>query len=169
MTQNKTTRSIGIEQWWELARQGIAPPVTIPLEGSSMQPLIRRGLDPVTIVPLQRPLRIGDVVLFTSGNGRFVVHRVWKLAPGRVRTFGDNCWNPDAWIPESAVLGQVICYSRQGKTHRLDTPYARAWGRFWMALHPLRRCYLKLRQLAGRCYRRFFPKRSPGGDNAHGE
>lgn len=158
MTQEALTRAIPMETWCELAKEGSAPPVTICLEGDSMRPLIRRGKDPVTIIPLARPLEKGDVVLFRLGE-RYIVHRVWKLEDGRVRTFGDNCWNPDPWIPENQVLGLVVKYSRNGKVHRLDTPQARAWGRAWMAIHPIRLCYKRLRALAGRCYRKIFPKR----------
>ena len=158
MTQETITRSIPMETWCKLAREGAAPPVTICLEGDSMRPLIRRGKDPVTIIPLNRPLQEGDVVLFQLGE-RYIVHRVWKLAERRVRTFGDNCWNPDPWIPESQVLGLVVKYSRNGRVHRLDTPQARAWGKAWMAIHPMRLCYKRLRSLAGRCYRKVFPKK----------
>lgn len=158
MTQVTKTRSIPMEQWCDMAREGAAPPVTICLEGESMRPLIRRGKDPVTIVPLTRPLMKGDVVLFRLGE-RYVVHRVWRLQEGLVQTFGDNCWNPEPWFPVQQVLGQVVKYSRNGRIRRLDTPAARAWGRLWMAIHPIRKCYKRLRALAGRCYRKVFPKR----------
>ena len=158
--QTKITYSIGIEEWCKLSKEGIAPPVTIPLEGSSMQPLIRRGIDPVTIVPLQRPLKKGDVILFTTNPGRFVVHRVWKLKDGFVCPLGDNCWNPDGWIPEENVLGQAICYIRNGRRYRLDTPPARIWGRVWMGLLPVRIVYYRARALAGKCCRKF-----SNGDN----
>ena len=158
MTQETITRSIAMETWCKLACEGAAPPVTICLEGESMRPLIRRGRDPVTIVPLQRELKKGDVVLFALGE-RYIVHRVWKLKPGWVRTFGDNCWNPEPWFPEAQVLGQVVRCVRNGRTHRLDTPFARGWGRMWLAVYPIRRVYMKLRALAGRCYRKFFPRR----------
>ena len=120
-------RSIPMAQWRAL--EGAAPPVTICLEGDSMRPLIRRGRDPVTIVPLQRPLKKGDVVLFTLGDGRFVVHRVWRLRDGLVRTLGDHCQNPEPWFPQGQVLGQAVRFQRGGRTHRLDTPLARALGR----------------------------------------
>lgn len=158
MTQESITRAIPMETWCKLAREGAAPPVTICLEGDSMRPLIRRGVDQVTIIPLSRELKKGDVVLFRLGE-KYIVHRVWKLAGSRVRTFGDNCWNPDPWIPESQVLGLVVKYSRNGRVHCLDTPQARAWGRAWMAIHPIRLCYKRLRSLAGRCYRKVFPKK----------
>lgn len=153
MTQASQTRTIPMAHWCELAREGSAPPVTICLEGDSMRPLIRRGKDPVTIVPLERILKKGDVVLFCLGE-KYIVHRVWKLAEGCVRPFGDNCWNPDPWISKSQVLGLVVKYARNGKPHRLDTPQARAWGRVWMAMQPLRRIYLRCRSLAARIVKR---------------
>lgn len=150
------TRSIPIAEWAVLAREGVAPPVTIPLEGSSMQPLIRRSMDPVTIVPLQRSLKKGDVVLFTTGPGRYVVHRVWKLTQDQVLTLGDNCLNPDSWMPLACVLGQAVAFRRNGRRYRLDTTGARLWGRFWMWLYPIRKCYKRFRSFAGRCYRKVF-------------
>ena len=164
MTSTSQTRSIPMAQWCALAREGIAPPVTICLEGDSMRPLIRRGIDPVTIVPLQRPLRKGDVVLFTLGDGRYVVHRVWKLTEDAVRTLGDNCRNPEPWFPYRQVLGLVVSFRRGERVFRLDTPAARAWGRAWMAAFPLRNCYIMLKGIARRCYRMVFPKPQKGGD-----
>ena len=158
MTQAFQTRSIPLEQWCALAKDGAAPPVTVCLEGDSMRPLIRRRKDPVTVIPLRRALKKGDVVLFHFG-GKYVVHRVWKLQNGRVQTFGDNCWNPDAWVTEDQVLGLVVKYRRGGRAHRLDTPFARAWGRAWMAIHPLRLFGKCLKVLLARSYRKLFPTR----------
>ena len=158
MTKTKQNRSISMAAWCALAAEGAAPPVTICLEGDSMRPLIRRGRDPVTIVPLQHALRKGDVVLFTLGDERYVVHRVWKIDKDRVRTFGDNCVNPEPWFPLEQVLGQVVRFKRGGRSHRLDTPAARLWGRAWMACAPVRIAYRRCRSLAGRCLRRLFPK-----------
>lgn len=152
-------RTIPMEQWCALAQENAAPPVTICLEGESMRPLIRKGRDPVTIVPVRGALKKGDVVLFTLGDGRYVVHRVWRLREGLVRTLGDNCVNPEPWFPRTQVLGQVIRFSRNGHAFRLDTFAARAFGRVWMALFPIRRGYKRLRALAGRIYRKVFPRK----------
>lgn len=163
MMQRKNIRSISVADWCALAESGAAPPIMIPLEGSSMQPLIRRGKDPVTIVPLQRPVKKGDVVLLMTDSGRYVVHRVWKMKEKQVRTLGDNCVNPDPWIPNEYVLGQAICYSRNGRKYRLDTCFARLWGRVWMAIFPVRVLYIRLRKYVGRCYRKLC-KNCTGGD-----
>ena len=159
------TRYITMEAWLAAAQTGAAPPVTICLEGDSMRPLIRRGRDPVTIVPLGRPLRRGDVVLFTLGDGRYVVHRLWRLRGDWVQTLGDHCQNPEPWFPRTQVLGQVLRFKRGRRTFRLDTPGARLLGRIWMASLPLRRSLLRLRAWAGRWYRKWVPRK---GGACHG-
>lgn len=156
MTNCEQIRTIRITEWCALAKNGSAPPVTIYLEGNSMMPLIRRGKDPVTIAPLQEPLHIGDVVLITTGAERYIVHRIWKINGENLQTLGDNCINPDPWITKDHVLGQVVCYSRNHVKHRLDTATARFWGRVWMAAFPLRKCCIKLKNIARRYYRKLF-------------
>ena len=121
-----------------------------------MLPLIRRGKDPVTIAALQRPLRVGDVVLLTTGADRYVVHRVWKINAAAIRTLGDNCVNPDPWIPKDRVLGQAVLYSRNNVRHRLDTTAARLWGRAWMAVFPIRKRCIQLKSIIRRYYKNFF-------------
>ena len=148
--------TIGITEWCALAAEGSAPPVTICLEGNSMLPLIRRGKDPVTIAALQHPLRVGDVVLLTTGADRYVVHRVWKINAAAIRTLGDNCVNPDPWISKENVLGQAILYSRNNVKRRLDTTAARLWGRAWMAAFPLRKFCFQWRGIFRRHCRKHF-------------
>ena len=147
-------RRMSIAQWHALARDGPVPPMRIFLEGDSMRPLIRRGRDLVTIVPLTRPLKRGDVVLFEFPPGRYVVHRVYRLRDGFVQTLGDHCWNPDAWMPERQVLGQVVQAERGRMIIPLDSALVRGWGCCWMVLLPVRRAYFAVRHLAGKALRR---------------
>lgn len=147
-------RRMSIAQWHALAKDGPAPPMCVPLEGDSMRPLIRRGRDRVTIVPLTRPLKRGDVVLFESPPGRYVVHRVYRLRDGFVQTLGDHCWNPDAWIPERQVLGQAVQAERGRMKIPLDSTVARVFGRICMALLPGRRVYFAVRHAAGQALRK---------------
>ena len=156
-------RSLPIEQWHALGLEGSMLPVTISLEGDSMRPLIRRGREKVTILPLNRDLKIGDIVLFKGGPTRYVVHRVRKIRENAVQTLGDNCVNPDPWLPKDAIWGLVIKMERGGRTIPLDTPLMRALGRIWMAAHPARRIYFRFRALAARCYRKIFPENRNGG------
>lgn len=144
-------RTLTMEQWCALARDGSVPAMTVPLEGDSMRPLIRKGRDPVTIVPVRRDLMVGDVVLFVDDGGRYVVHRVWRLGQSIVQTLGDNSRYPEPWFSRERVLGMAVSFRRNGRTHRLDTRRARAWGRVWMATHPVRlRAALVADAIAGR-------------------
>lgn len=157
--QSDKMRSISVEQWSELAREGAAPAVTIRLDGDSMRPLIRREKDFVRIQPLIRPLKIGDVALFRSDSGIYVVHRVRKLKGRYVQTLGDNCWNPDTWIHVQQVLGLAVSVKRDGKTINLDSRLSRAAGRIWMRLRPLRNRWRSLKSLARRALKKILIKR----------
>lgn len=152
-------RSLSIEQWHQLGLRGDRIPVTITLAGDSMRPLIRRGRDRVTILPVSHKLRIGDIVLFRRDREMYVVHRIWKIRDGMVQTLGDNCMTPDSWMPLESVWGQIVRLERFGRSWRMDTCLARAWGNVWMALFPLRVLYKKCRRAAGRCFRSVFPKK----------
>jgi hypothetical protein len=147
-------RGLTIEQWRQLARQGTPLPVTIPLNGVSMQPLIRRNRDLVTIIPLAREPRRGDVVLFEQPAGRFVVHRVRQVCGDRVQTLGDNCVKPDAWLDRSQVLGLAVSFDRDGRTIALDSDASRALGRAWMAVHPIRMTWRSFKSMCGRTLRK---------------
>ena len=146
-------RSLSIAQWRELAQNGTVLPMRIPLDGDSMRPLFRRGMDRVTFVPLDRPLKRGDVVLFEYPAGRYVAHRIFRISSEQMKTLGDHCWNPEPWLPGSAALGLAVLLERNGRRIRLDHPAARLLGRVWMACLPLRRGWWQCRALAGRCLR----------------
>ena len=86
------TRRLTIPQWRELSQSGTVLPMRIPLDGDSMRPLIRRGKDMVTFLPVTRPLQRGDVVLFEYPAGRYVAHRIFRISFEQMKTLGDHCW-----------------------------------------------------------------------------
>ena len=145
-------RALSVEQWRELTREGVCIPVRFQLSGNSMWPLIRIRRDYVTVLPLNRPLKRGDVVLFADQIGRYVVHRVWKLDETCVTTLGDHCYQPDPPLEYSRVWGIVTKLERGSRVISLDCSGARAWGRFWMSLLPLRRMYDRCRSFAKQIY-----------------
>ena len=139
MQRKNEVRTLSIRQWCDMVEAGNSIPVNIQLYGASMQPLVRRLKDTVTIVPLKRPLKKGDVVLFQRRDDTYVVHRVWKLRGNQVQTMGDNVRSADAWMSPDAVLGLVTHVKRGGCRFCIDTPIWRSLGRAWLAIHPLRK------------------------------
>lgn len=103
----------------------------VPINGVSMLPLIRRNRDLVTIVPVDRPVRRGDIVLFYDPRRtekQYVLHRAWTVNTGAVETWGDNCLNPDGFLKSENIWGFAVTVERGKKTIRLDTDPARRLG-----------------------------------------
>lgn len=145
---------ISVAEWHELSLNATDIPVTLRLNGCSMQPLIRKQKDIVTVVPVNRPVRTGDIVLFARSDGVYVIHRICKIKGGTVLTIGDNCVDFDAPMPASQVWGIAVSLERNGKKIRLDSSFSRACGRLRMATRPARLLLKKLLRFGARTKRK---------------
>lgn len=153
--------ALSVEQWLELVKRGANIPVTIPIMGTSMLPVIRYKVDLTTIVPMRREPQEGDIVIFRRfGDGAMVVHRVYRVLEDRVQTWGDNCPRPDHSVSREDVLGLAVSVCRDGRTILLDTEEQRRRGLRWMH-SPIRRrlwfAWSTLRWLPGKMIRKVWP------------
>jgi len=85
-------------------------------KGASMHPLIRDG-DIVLVTPLkQEKIHKGDVVLFTVGNGRALLHRVVRIRKNRGEVFfyiqGDHNNHSDGYISKANIHGLMVAVDR---------------------------------------------------------
>ena len=125
-------KSLGIPEWHKMALEGNAPPVRIPLNGNSMFPLIRWNKDYVTIIPLDRKVVVGDIVLIAEPiSERYVMHRVWEIRDNQVLTWGDNCWKQDAWVPIDTIWGRAVLIERGRREIHTDPKKGMRWAKFW--------------------------------------
>lgn len=146
---------LSVKEWSKLAGQGVRVPVETVLHGTSMEPLIRCKRDVVTIIPVDRALTAGQIVLFARGDGHYVVHRLYRIneAQRTVQTWGDNCFRPDEPVPISAVLGIAAACRRDGKDISLVTREQCDRGMKWLnsrLRRPVWLVYRRLRGFAGR-------------------
>lgn len=148
--QENTVQTVSVAQWHAMAQEGIAVPVTIRLSGYSMQPLLRKDRDSVTVMPVYRPLLPGDIVLFLRSDGIYVMHRVYRVEQDWVTTIGDNCVRSDAPMPQSRIFGLAVRAQRGVRKLNLDSPGSRLYGRIWMAVRPIRAVLKKLRRFASK-------------------
>ncbi len=110
---------------------------TIIARGGSMQAAIRNGAT-LTLAPLARPPRLGEVVAVTNARVSLMVHRVVGIdAAGRVLTKGDACPSPDGWFAPQEVVGLVV--SVDGGPVRGPTPTPPRWRRALRRLWSLAR------------------------------
>lgn len=89
------------------------------VSGISMEPILSTG-DLVLILPVKNPseIHVGDVIVYRSMSGRYIIHRVINIVDvgGNIYfiTKGDNNPIPDLFSPElpgvpfENVMGKVV-------------------------------------------------------------
>lgn len=117
----------------KLAELAAGGTITVDAEGGSMFPLIRHG-DSVIVRAIDRPLRVGDIVLVVIDR-RWVLHRIVKLRAGEATTQGDNQAVRDSAVRLAAVLGIVERVA--GSSLRLEWPPVGL--NLWRSIGPFRR------------------------------
>jgi hypothetical protein len=121
------------------------------VSGMSMWPFICHGRDQVIVTACDPALlRVGDIILFRTPGGRYMLHRITALRPDAFETTGDgNCFR-DGWFLRDCARAKVVSILRDGKT--ID---CRSWGwraifALWRFLFPIRRHLLRLLLWIGR-------------------
>ncbi|MGI6238235.1 MAG: S24/S26 family peptidase [Christensenellales bacterium] len=150
-------RTIGLSvlDWQRATAGGADIPIRFKVNGVSMRPLIRKDRDFVTIMPLRRAPRVGEIVLFyrPGAGANYVLHRVWKVRGERVRTLGDGCLYPDAWMDAAQIWGVATLIERGERGIDPNRARWRAFGRVWMAMWWGRRWVWRGRRVLGRVMR----------------
>lgn len=103
------------------------------VRGQSMLPFFQSG-STICLRPIrEEDFRIGQVVMAETPQGKFVVHRIYRIEGDQITLLGDgNCIGTET-MPRAKVYGVVEC-------SRLHLLLARLWQ--WM--RPVRRYPLAL-------------------------
>ena len=114
-------------------------------KGVSMNPMLYQNRDLVVIVPVQGRLKELDVALYRRGRS-YVLHRVIAVNDdGTYLIRGDNTYS-DEIVPDSAVLGVLTEFVRDGKQYKVtDEEYLR-YVRARVKSYPMRRLYVISKQ-----------------------
>lgn len=85
--------------------------------GTSMLPMLRQGIDSVSIVsPQKREAKVGEVILYRRKNGAFVLHRAIDLqSDGKFICRGDNQGVIERDVSPDSVIGVLEGYYRDDK------------------------------------------------------
>lgn len=82
--------------------------------GISMLPMLRQGIDTVTLARVDGKLKKYDIPLYQRDNGAYVLHRITKV--GETYTcIGDNQYEYEPGIRHDQVIAVVSAFSRNGK------------------------------------------------------
>lgn len=129
----------------QLLKQGERS-VAVPVAGSSMVPFLING-DTVFLDLPDTPVRRGDIVLYTRGNGRYILHRVYKVnKDGSYIMVGDAHTQPEVISSREQIHARVTEARHRGK---LLTPNSFRWWAYrhlWLWLRPFRPALMRLRE-----------------------
>ena len=120
--------------------------VTIPLRGFSMRPFLEDGRDLAILCKIDRPLKVGDIVLAELSPGRYALHRIFRLDDKHVQMLGDGNLTPDPVIRHENVKVFAKAFLRKGsKTpDYVDGKKFQHYSKFWMQVRPIRRWLLAI-------------------------
>lgn len=149
----KEVYRISVGKWIEIKKMFAADLCPIPLcfyvTGNSMFPLIRNRIDKVTVYPLKDKIKRSDIVLFETGCGNYMLHRVYRIKENMVLTYGDGNLKPDIWIDKSRVLGIAQKIERGSWTIFPQSFFGRNAGRLWMGLSIYRPYFFRMMSYIG--------------------
>lgn len=121
------------EQWETGASVRFSP------RGTSMLPMLRQGIDTVTLSPLPERLEKYDLPLFRTQEGKYILHRIIRAEQESFTCMGDNLFVPETGIRKEQMIALVTAFSRGGKEHRVEEAGYRLYCRLWHYSRPLRR------------------------------
>ena len=81
---------------------------TFPIHGTSMLPLLRTN-DLVTLKKIDRPLKVGDIVLF----------RIRYISDNQYTIVGDHQRPLERNVSENQMIGYVMSYTKKDKVHNM--------------------------------------------------
>lgn len=132
------TKRIEMARLWPLLdeqlRRGSA---VLSVTGNSMRPMLHYG-DAVRLVPPERPVRRGDVILYRRKNGRYVLHRVVRTGKTSCVCCGDAQRTLERNVAKASILGVAEAFTRKGGWVDCNERRYVLYWRIWLLLRPLR-------------------------------
>ena len=128
-----------------LAEEPEVAALPLVISGSSMTPFLVHGRDTVYLSRLERPVRRGDMLLYLRDNGRYILHRVWKVEPdGTFTIVGDAQTELERGIREDQIIAIVTAAVRKGRRIGPGDFWWEFFEKVWIRMVPLRRFLVRL-------------------------
>lgn len=117
--------------------------IPLRISGTSMTPFLHPG-DVVYLSRPVRPVRAGDVVLFTRPDGSYVLHRILKKKAGFFLALGDAQYAPEP-VSTERIHAVVTSIQLHGRVLKDRHPRCLFFRFPWRWLAPLRPAIGRLR------------------------
>ena len=105
--------------------------------GISMLPMLRQGMDTVTLSPLPKKLRKYDLPLYQRKDGKYVLHRI--VSAGDTYTcIGDNQFVYEYGLTHDQMIALVTGFTRGKREYSVTHWGYRFYCRIWYHSRSLR-------------------------------
>ena len=147
-------RDVSLDTLMPLIRQELSEgrSVRFSPKGISMLPMLRQGLDTVTISPVPDRLKKYDLPLYQRDNGKYILHRIIHV--GKTYTcMGDNQFVKETGVRHDQMIGLVTTFTRGEKTISVEDWRYRLYCRVWAFTRFPRYCWKKGKSLLRRLFK----------------
>ena len=128
--------------------------VTFYPRGTSMLPMIRQGIDTVTLSQLPEKLHKYDLPLYQRENGQYVLHRIVK-AEETYTCIGDNQFVYEPGLTHGQMIAVVSSFTRGNRVYDVTDWRYRLYCIAWHHSRTLRHfCCRVIGWLGRRCKRK---------------
>ncbi len=124
-------------------------PVRFAPRGISMLPMLRQGIDSVTLSPLPEKLKKYDLPLYQRDDGKYILHRIVKVRD-TYTCIGDNQFVLEPGVRHDQMIALVTGFTRGEKEHSVIEPGYQLYCRIWHYSRPIRFIIRKIRGLISR-------------------
>lgn len=145
VTDSLHKKAVALDTLMPLIREELAAGKSVRFapRGTSMLPMLRQGIDTVTISPVSGKLRKYDLPLYQRDNGKYILHRV--IGVGDAYTcLGDNQFVKEPGVRHDQIIGLVTEFTRGERSVSVDNPWYQLYCRVWAFTRFPRRCWRKL-------------------------
>ena len=140
MAFSPNQKEVRLEQLMPLFRQRLSQGQCFRFgpKGTSMQPMLRQGLDTVELSPLPERLKKYDLPLYQRKDGSFILHRIIRVSD-TYTCMGDNQFDPEPGLEHSQMIGLVTAFYREDRRISVNAWYYKLYCRLWHYSRPIRK------------------------------
>ena len=113
-------------------------------KGTSMLPMLRQGMDSVTLSSVVGRLKKYDLPLYQRENGQYVLHRVIDVGD-TYTCIGDNQFILEQGVRHEQIIAVVTKFSRDGREISVSSVGYQIYCRVWAFSRPVRHLALRIR------------------------
>lgn len=139
-------------EYIELINTGAVLPITV--SGGSMLPFLAPDRDTVFIKAVDTPLKSGDILFYQRKNGRYVLHRLYKIDGDKLWLVGDAQDELEGPLDKECVFAIVSHAVRKGKTEKPGTFWWDFFSKTWPKMLGYRKKAIKCYQAAKKLFKK---------------